>query len=100
MNIPENVKIGGLVYNIEFSNDMSSDYSAQIEYENLTIKLRPNMNPQKQKRDFLHELIHGIWAELGYSNHDEKQVDELAGALYALIVNNPDLFSGDGNAEQ
>ena len=42
--------------------------------------------------DFIHEAVHGLFAHLGYSDHDEKKVEELAGALYALIQDNPEMF--------
>lgn len=30
---------------------------------------------------------------LGYRDHDEKRVDELANALHSVIVDNPDVFA-------
>lgn len=95
MKIPESVKIGGLVYAVQVTENMCSDHSAEISYGKMTIKVRPDFDPQKQKRDFLHEIIHGIFDNLGRYNQEEKEVDELAGAFYALIVDNPELFGGD-----
>lgn len=44
--------------------------------------------------DFLHEMLHGIFDHLGYVNHDEKKIDELANALYMVIQDNPEVFEG------
>jgi predicted metal-dependent peptidase len=48
---------------------------------------------QKMEADFIHEMIHAIYYHLGYTEHDEKQVDELANALYMVIQDNKSLFS-------
>lgn len=42
--------------------------------------------------DFVHEMVHGIFSHLGYCEHDEKKIEELAEALYAVFVDNPDMF--------
>lgn len=43
--------------------------------------------------DFIHEMVHAIYFGLGYRDHDEKRVDELANALHSVIVDNPDVFA-------
>ncbi len=94
MKVPSKVKIGGLTYDvIETDNiTLGLEYNAEILYSSLKINLRPMAEQQKQ-RTFLHEVIHGIFDNLGYTGgNDEKHVDELAGALYALIIDNPDMF--------
>ncbi len=42
--------------------------------------------------DFLHEMIHGMLDHLGYTEHDEKKVDELANVLHMVILDNPAVF--------
>jgi hypothetical protein len=95
MQVPEKVKIGGLVYDVVETENITlgTDYNAEILYASLKINLRPMARAQKE-RTFLHEVLHGIFDNLGYTGgDDEKRVDELAGALYALIVDNPKMFS-------
>jgi hypothetical protein len=95
MTIPDKVKIGGITYtvenNAEFMHIGTAGYTAEIRYSDAVIRIT-NQNEQVQQRDFLHEIIHGIYHDLGYDNHDEKKIDELAGALYQLIVDNPEIF--------
>lgn len=43
--------------------------------------------------DFLHEMIHGMLDHLGYTEHDEKKVDELANVLHMVILDNPAVFT-------
>lgn len=93
MNVPDKIKIGGLSYDVLETENISlgMNYNAEILYGSQKINLRPMAKGQKE-RTFLHEVLHGIYDNLGYINHDEKQIDELAGSLYALIIDNPELF--------
>lgn len=95
MNIPKSIKIGGVTYAVEITDKLNLgnvNYSGEIDYVNLVIRVAPNA-PQKQEVDLVHELLHGIADHLGYSDHDEKKIDELAHALYMVVQDNPELFA-------
>lgn len=95
MNIPKTIKLGGVRYTVEITDKLNlgnANYSAEIDYLILTIRICPTV-PQKQEVDFLHELLHAIADHLGYKDHDEKKIDELAHALYMVIEDNPGLFA-------
>lgn len=94
MNIPKKVKIGGKIYKVEITKNLdlgNSNCSAEIDYNNLIIRVVPQAK-QKMECDFLHEVIHAIFDHLGYSEQDEKKVDELASALYMVIQDNSKMF--------
>lgn len=94
MRIPESVKIGGKVYDVELTDRLtlgSANYSGEIDYTGLAIRICPSAKG-KMEADFLHELMHGIADHLGYDSHDEKKIDEMANALYMVIQDNPDMF--------
>lgn len=94
MNIPKSVKIGGVTYAVEITDKLdlgSANYSGEIDYVNCIIRVCPHAQA-KMEADFIHELLHGIFDHLGYSDHDEKKIDELAHALYMVIVDNPKMF--------
>ena len=95
MRIPSKIKIGGLTYEVVETENITLgiDYNAEILYQSSKINIRPNGSKEQKERTFLHEVIHGIYDNLGYIDHNEKQIDELAGAFYALIVDNPNMFS-------
>jgi hypothetical protein len=94
MRIPKTLKIGGHIYTVEVVDRLVSgiNYVGEIDYNNNKISISKNQDVNRQHQTFLHEVIHGIYNNLGYTDHDEKQVDELAHALYQLIVDNPKLF--------
>lgn len=101
MNIPDKIKIGGKTYAIEITNKLdfgNINYSGEVNYSDLIIRICPQAQ-QKMEADFLHEIIHAIYDHLGYTNHDEKKVDELAQALYMIIQDNPKMFEGKDDNE-
>ena len=102
MNIPDKLKIGGKVYTVEITDRLDLgrvNYSGEILYDQLIIRVCPGAKA-KMETDFLHEMIHGIFSHLGYSEHDEKRVDELAETLYEIFEDNPGLFRESGPARK
>jgi hypothetical protein len=74
---------------------LGENYNGETQYRTLKINICP-MAREVMERTFWHEIFHTLYDNLGYGQHDEKVIDELAGALYAVIVDNPDLFGGGG----
>ncbi|MBQ7364097.1 MAG: hypothetical protein IJW46_00685 [Clostridia bacterium] len=96
MKIPDKIKIGGKTYTVEVTDNLMlgrASYTAEVDYFNLKIRILPNAK-EKMEADFLHETVHAILDFLGYREHDEKRVDEMAQALYMVIQDNPDIFGG------
>ena len=94
MKIPKQVKVGGKTYTVEITDKLtlgSANYSGEIDYMSLEIRICPSAEG-KMQADFIHELTHAIADHLGYSNHDEKKIDELANALFMVIQDNPEIF--------
>lgn len=95
MKIPENIKIGGKTYAVEITDNLMlgrASYTAEVDYLNLKIRILPNAK-EKMEADFLHEMTHAILDFLGYREHDEKHVDELAQSLYMVVQDNPEIFT-------
>lgn len=96
MKIPKSVKVGGKTYQVEITDRLTlgrASYSGEIDYQDLVIRICPQAQ-QKMEADFLHELCHAIYDHLGYSEHDEKKIDELAQSLYMVVQDNPEIFNG------
>ena len=93
MRIPKKVKIGGLTYKVETTERLTlgCDYSAEILYDRLLIHISPQAK-ERMEADFWHEVVHGIYHRLGYREHDEKHIEELAQSIYAFIKDNPQVF--------
>ena len=67
--------------------------TGKIVEESIAIRTHNLISDTKLKA-FLREIINDIYYILGesYEDKSEKEVDELAGAIFALAVDNPDLF--------
>jgi predicted metal-dependent peptidase len=50
--------------------------------------------------DFLHEVVHAILSHLGYCEHEEKKVDELANVLHMVIKDNPTIFESEVETDE
>lgn len=95
MKIPNKIKIGGKFYTVEETDDLrlgSLNCSAECDFVNLKIRLVPYTCKNKKQSDFIHEVVHAIADNLGYKEQDEQAVEAFAQALYALIVDNPEMF--------
>lgn len=97
MQIPKEVKVGAKTYQVEITNKLdlgNVNYSGEIVYTDLIIRICPNAQA-KMEADFLHELVHAMLSHLGYCEHEEKKVDELANVLHMVIVDNPAIFESE-----
>ena len=93
MHIPKHVKIGGFRYKVNITDriTLGAGYVGECDFLNLDINIRPG-NRARMEQVLLHEVVHAVYEHLGFSNHDEQQIDMFASALHALIINNPDMF--------
>lgn len=104
MRIPGKIKIGARTYRVRYIDpdpdtvfDRSEDgvILGQIDYRNQIIKLLDGPDMEQMEQALLHEIVHGIAYDLGYSGeHNEREIDLLASALHRLIQDNPELFGG------
>ena len=102
MKIPKSVKVGGTTYRVKVTNNLelgSKNYSGEIRYASREIRIAKNNNKEMLCATFLHELFHAIFDFHGHQQHDEKLIEELANALFMIIVDNPDIFSDEKKVE-
>lgn len=95
MNIPTSVKIGATTYTVkqvQGASKLDPRFAASITQASQTIVVDGDMAFDVLETSFLHEVIHGMLYELGYTDHDEVKVDGLAHQLHQLIKNNPTMF--------
>lgn len=90
MQIPKQVKVGGIRYKVKIveSDEVDEKVGAVISAEKCTIKLVKG-EKQFMEEAFLHELFFTINME-----YEEPIVEFFAQSLYQIIVDNPTLFQG------
>lgn len=101
MNIPKKLKVGGKIYTVEKTDKLTigDRYMGECIYTALYIRIVPCEAKQMEEVTFLHEMLHAILNHLGYTNHNEKRIDEFANALHMVITDNPDIFKEAPNAK-
>jgi hypothetical protein len=86
----ENVKIGGLVYEVSKESDLQgkSGEWGHIEYKKGKIVLDDFASQQIEDQTLIHEITHGILVEAGYIEHEEEQADRIGKILYQVLTDN------------
>ena len=98
MKVPKRVKVGAMTYDVNKVKRPvtlgSKVCYGTISYDELIIELDDRYPEQKLHRTFLHELLHAIAVDRGIElgEQEEEIVDAFAIGLYALIVDNPQIF--------
>lgn len=91
-----NIKIGGLVYEIEFVDNWreggtnNDDAIGHVFYRDLKIKVDNNYAGWKRET-LLHEIIHAISDDRGL-NFTEEQVGQFGKGLYQVMKDNPQVM--------
>lgn len=95
---PDTVKIGAHNYRIEcrdmvYDRDEDQRYLGRITYQDgeILIDADAKRSPSQIAETFLHEVVHGISNDRDLEL-DERQVDQVAAGLLAVMVDNPDIF--------
>lgn len=106
--IPNKVKIGGYMYDIEQTDKPiilnARECHGQIDYDHHKILLSTTTQcTQGMNQTFWHEVIHGFANDRGidWGENDEEYTDNLAKALHAFCVDNGLEFpKGDPDANR
>ena len=92
IKIADSVRIGAIDYSVVDADiviiEDKCNYIGSIDYDNTQINLRCDINEQRREETFFHELMHGIFVEAGYLDHEEKLVDNLSKVLYQVMKDN------------
>lgn len=97
MKIPDKVKIGGITYTIDFSTkpDPSDvEVDGNIRYSAQKITIRSGLDEGDEYKEFVlvHEVLHGIFNMMSIEQKEEI-VEKISRGLYAVIKDNPEMFS-------
>lgn len=89
MILPTEVNILGITYKVfeEQVVNKSEPRWGEIDFNKQIIKIDSTLQEDKKTQVFLHEIIHGIFDELGFyeQSEDEKLVQSLATALHQSL---------------
>jgi Zn-dependent peptidase ImmA (M78 family) len=98
LNIPESVKILGLIYKVEQVECIdvkNEDTVGQADHNNLVIKLKSSLSSTQKENTLIHEIVHSILESLGDHelSDDEKFVYRFSSVLHQVLKDNESLFT-------
>lgn len=100
MNIPSQVKVGGLVWTVKIDPNLNNNENAWglCKYSQLEILLDGQIAYQRRIKTFFHELVHVMLFEMGDDelSRNEEFVSRLANMLTQVFLDNGWRFGGDG----
>lgn len=103
MALPKKVKIGAHTYKVKLTVDLTDEDGqnllGQIDYTNLLIEIRENMDPAWYLPTLMHEIVHGILFYTGQSTETshEAVVSALGDGLAMMLHSSPQLLEAFGS---
>lgn len=89
MKLPNRMKVAGVHYDIELVED--DEKCGSCSYDSLILRVDPRLKVEKQQQVFVHELLHAIFYEAGYTEQDEEMIDRVSKVLFQVLKDN-DLY--------
>lgn len=96
MQIPEKIKIGGFMVDVEFVNNLMTDRQHTGEYHPRTqsIKIDKDCSEQEREEVFVHEVLEAIKAIYDIQL-EHRDLTLIATVLHQIIKDNPEIFKED-----
>lgn len=98
MNIPKKIKIGGMTWDVEYSQPIADEGRcyASTHFNQQKFYIEPSTTRQNQESSLVHEILHAIIWQSGlrerYSDvkewNEEEIVKSLEGYLYQVLKEN------------
>lgn len=89
MELPKKVNILGLTYDVQEVEvvDRGEALWGKIDHNSQVIRIDANATEERKGQTFLHEVLHGVLAGLGFEelNADESAVQSISAALYHAL---------------
>ena len=95
MQIPGKIKIGGFMVDVEFVNNLMTDWQHSGEYHprTQTIKIDKDCSEQEREEVFIHEVLEAIKAIYDIPL-EHRDLTLIATVLHQIIKDNPEIFRG------
>jgi hypothetical protein len=98
MNIPESVKILGLIYQVEeveCIDAKNEETAGEADHNKLVIKLKSGLSSTQKENTLIHEIVHSILESLGdyEPSDDEKFIYRFSSVLHQVLKDNQSLFT-------
>jgi Zn-dependent peptidase ImmA (M78 family) len=90
--IPNKVKVAGVEYQVKevpfVEIEHNRNYQGACRYSESTIEILNSLSKDRKEQVFVHELLHAIFNEAGYNDHEEDMVNRLGIILHQVLKDN------------
>lgn len=100
--LPSEINVSGINYKVKEVDGLivDRDFLGTVSYPKSLIKIDSSMSSDKKEQVFVHELMHAIFYESGYDEHEEEMVNRLGITLYQVLKDNDLSFAKADMAER
>ncbi|ENZ7246183.1 ImmA/IrrE family metallo-endopeptidase [Enterococcus hirae] len=90
MKLPTNIKIGGMNYRIEEKEapDNNPQCYGVCVYHDAHIEIKTTLSKERKEQTLIHEMLHAIFFEAGFEEHEEEVVNRVSIVLYQVLKEN------------
>ncbi|MFL1672165.1 ImmA/IrrE family metallo-endopeptidase [Paenibacillus dendritiformis] len=96
------IKVAGTNYEIVREKLLAAGSGVYGEANFVTqqIRIDSDLTPERASQTLIHELLHAVFYESGYKDHDEEMVVRLSNVLYQVLADNDALTLMEDIAEK
>ena len=88
---PSDVEILGKTWRLELvESNLETGKLGEMRQGACRMKIISGQDPQQERDTVLHEIIHAVFSEIGYSPQEEV-IQSLTSVLYGVLLKNPQL---------
>lgn len=88
MKIPKRLKIGGHIFEVDDSKELSENTDADSDTKNLLIRIDKNLPQTQKESELIHEIFHMINVTLDDSEIGHALLDSLSEQFYQVLKDN------------
>lgn len=91
MNLPKSINVSGINYVVDTNGPTVKERDNSLGtmyYSQSKIEIASDMSDARKADVLVHEIMHAIWCEAGFDDHDEDTVNRTAHVLYQVLRDN------------
>lgn len=88
--LPNKINVAGIDYEVKEVDGLAykHDHWGKIYYENGLIEIDSSICQSRKEQTFVHEMLHAVFTEAGYEEHEEEMITRVSNVLYQVLKDN------------